>query len=721
MPNARFALAVAAILIPLAAYAQSPSPSATDPQAPAPAAPAPDQTPGRITLPTVTVTAQKEPADVRTLPASVTALSATSLERAGIGIVSDGAIYAPNTYFSDFTARKLTNARFRGIGASPANPAITTFIDGVPQLNSNSASIDFLDVSQLEFVRGPQSALFGRNTLGGLVNVLSARPSLTGWTGGMAVPFGSDNAREFRGRVSGPLGDTVAVGLAMGYGERDGFTRNVITGNDIDSRSAWSGKGQLLWTPTASWEARVIVTGERARDGDYALNDLGALRENPFQAARDFEGRTDRDLWATTILTRREGTRVAFSTTTGVVRWRTQDLTDLDYTPAPLITRDNTEESLQFTQEVRLASAAAAPVRLADAATLRWQTGVFFFTQQYEQDAINTLGPLVSQLPFPIDQHSPKGTLDDLGIGLYGQGTVTFAERVDLSLGARVDHEMKEADLDTFFEPAIAPAAAVVQEESFSSVSPQVALAYRFQPNQMVYATAARGFKAGGFNPASSAGEEAYGREHTWNLEGGLKTSWANGKITANAALFSIDWDDLQLNLPNVAAPGQFYIDNVGGATSRGIEVELSARPHQALDLFGAVGYTRARFGEGSLSSGADVSGHRIPNTPEYTATIGAQLTHPLGAASLYGRGEMVFYGAFEYDDANTARQEAYSLANFRAGVRGGFLFAEAWVRNAFDTRYIPVAFAYGPFAPSGFVGESGRPRTFGISGGVTF
>jgi iron complex outermembrane recepter protein len=726
MFQTRLALIVVTLLVPAAASAQ---PSPTDPAAqagasqPAPAAQAPDQTPGRITLPTVTVTAQKEPADVRTLPASVTALSSTSLERAGISLVSDGAIYAPNTYFSDFTARKLTNARFRGIGSSPANPAVTTFIDGVPQLNSNSASIDFLDVSQLEFVRGPQSALFGRNTLGGLVNVMSARPSLTGWTGGVAVPFGNEGARDFRGRVSGPLGDTIAVGLALGYGERDGFTRNPITGNDIDSRSAWSGKGQLLWTPAANWEARVIVSGERARDGDYALNDLAALRTNPFEAARDFEGRTDRDLLATTVLTRREGQRFAFSTTTGFVRWKTQDLTDLDYTPAPLITRDNTERDFQFTQEVRLASAAAAPVRLSNGASLKWQTGLFIFSQQYEQDAINTFSPflLSPSLGFEIDQHTPQGTLDDLGVGVYGQGTLTINERLDLSLGARVDHEQKEAVLDTFFEPQFVPAVSVNEEASFSSVSPQVALAYRFEQNQVVYATAGRGFKAGGFNPASPVGSEAYGKEHTWNLEGGVKASWAEGKISANAALFSIEWDDLQLNLPNVASPGQFYIANVGGATSRGVEIELSARPTGAVDIFGALGYTRARFGDGSSSSGADVSGNKIPNTPEYTATVGAQLTRPVGGATLYGRGEMVFYGAFEYDDANSARQDAYSLANFRAGVRGRLLFAEGWIRNAFDTRYIPVAFAYGPFAPSGFVGESGRPRTFGVSAGVSF
>ena len=704
--------------------ALAPAAQSTTAQSPAAQSqPQPDQPHGRITLPAVTVTAQKEPADVRTLPASVTALSAASLDQAGIGIVSDASIYVPNSYFSEFTARKLTNPRFRGIGASPANPAITTFIDGVPQLNANSSSIELLEVSQLEFVRGPQSALFGRNTLGGLVNVVSARPSLTGWTGGVAVPIGSEGTRELRGRVSGPIADNVAVGLAIGYGERDGFTRNPLTGNDLDYRQATFGKGQVLWTPAANWEARVIVTAERARDGDYALNDLAALRANPFEAARDFEGHTDRDLLATTLITRREGARFAFSTTTGYVRWKTQDLTDLDYTPAPLITRDNTEKDGQFTQEVRLASAAAAPVRLSDRASLKWQTGAFFFTQRYEQDAINSFAPFLLSpfLGFPVSQHSPKSELDDLGIGLYGQSTLTLNDRFDVSLGMRVDHERKDAVLDTFFSPGIAPPSTVEAERDFTSVSPQVAVAYRARPDGIIYASAGRGFKAGGFNPASPSGSEAYDEEHTWNLEGGVKASWAAGRVSANASVFSIEWDDLQLNLPNLASPGQFYIANVGGASSRGVELELSARPHAAVDLFTAFGYTRARFGDGSLSSGADVSGNRIPNTPEYTATVGAQLTRSAGRATLYGRGEMVFYGAFEYDDANTARQEAYSLANFRGGVRAGLVFAEAWVRNAFDTRYIPVAFAYGPFAPSGFVGESGRPRTFGISAGIAF
>jgi iron complex outermembrane recepter protein len=427
---------------------------------------------------------------------------------------------------------------------------------------------------------------------------------------------------------------------------------------------------------------------------------------------------------STTVLLRREGRRLTLSSTTGVVNWKTEDLTDLDYTPLPLLTRQNLEEATQFTQEVRLASAANAPVRLSDAAVLRWQAGVFFFTQDYDQRAINNFSPFVLSpfIPFPVAQTSPEAALEDGGIGVYGQGALTFAENLDVTLGARVDHEQKDAELNTFFTPTIAPPSSVTADRSFSSVSPQVAVAYRVQPGQTVYATVGRGFKAGGFNPVSPAGRESYGEEHTWNFEGGIKTAWAGGRVTTNASVFVMNWDDLQLNLPDLAVPGQFYIANVGAARSAGVELELNARAHARVDVFGTLGYTRARFGDGAISSGVDVSDNDIPNTPEYTASLGAQFNHPLAAAvALYGRGEVGFSGAFRYDDLNREGQDAYSVANFRAGVRGRYLFGEVWVRNAFDTRYIPVAFAYGALAPSGFVGEMGPPRTFGVRAGVTF
>jgi iron complex outermembrane receptor protein len=680
------------------------------------------QTP-TIQLPPVTVTAQKEPANPKNLPVSVTAVSRDTLVAAGAGIVSDATIYAPNTFFSEFSARKLSNARFRGIGSSPGNPAVTTYFDGVPLLNANASSVDLVDVDQIEFVRGPQSALYGRNTLGGLVNITSVRPSLSDWGGGVSFPFANAGLREVRANAGGPVVNArLGAGFSLVWGQREGFTRNAVTGNALDSRDAFAAKGQLLWTPAANWETRVILNGERARDGDYALHDLGELRRQPFQASRDFEGRTSRDLFSTTVLNRLEGARVALSTTTGLVRWKTHDETDLDYSRLPLLRRVNDEEAFQFTQEVRVASSANAPVALSNAVSLRWQAGLFFFTQNYDQDAANSFAPFVLSpfVPVPVSQTAPRAALDDRGVGLFGQGTAVVHDTVDVTLGLRFDHEQKDGVLSTFFTPAIALPVNVDAGKGYSNVSPQLSVAYRPDARVTIYAATSRGFKAGGFNPTSPRGREVYGEELTWHAEGGVKTSLADGRVALSAAVFNIDWRDLQLNL--LDAFGQFYISNVGGAASRGVEIEAQGRVREWLDVFGAAGYTRARFDAGVTSSGTPVGGNEIPNTPKATATVGAQVNRRVNdRVTAYGRAEVATYGAFKYDDLNRAGQDAYSLTNLRLGARGRFLFAEGWIRNAFDTKYIPVAFAYGQLAPSGFIGEMGRPRTFGVNAGVTF
>ena len=720
-PLMPLALGLAALLAdPHAAGAQQPTAAAGTPTQSGPAGPL------RIRLPIVTVTAEKEPEDKQATPISVTAVPKETLESAAVRSVSEAADYAPNTFFHEFSARKLSNPRFRGVGSSPNNPGVTTYIDGVPQFHANSSSIELVDVEQIEFVRGPQSALFGRNTLGGLVSVASARPSLGDWTGSLSGPLGNFSSREVRASASGPLmPGKLALGMALGYSARDGFTKNDLTGHDLDFRSALSAKGQVLWTPAANWEARVILTGERARDGDYALNDLDALRANPFHAARDFEGFTRRDIVAPTVLVRRIGTAVDVSTTTGLVWWKTDDRTDLDYTPLPLVTRENAERDLQFTQEVRFASSKDAPIPLSDAVMLKWQTGVFVFSQDYEQDAVNGFSPFVLSpfLGLPVTQHSPRSTLEDRGIGVYGRGTFSVHETLEATIGVRGDYERKSARLETFFSPPVAPATSVTPEDSFSDLSPHFTLAYHMVPTkQMVYATAARGFKAGGFNAASPAGTEAYGNEHSWNYEAGVKTLWFADRVSVNGAVFYLKWDDLQVNVSNPFVPAQFFIANAAGATSKGADVELNVRLMPGCDFFGGLGYTNARFEGGSVSNGIDVGGNRLANTPNYTANFGGQYSAAFTTTtSLYGRAEVTVRGAYEYDDANTERQDAYSIATFRAGVRGRLLFAEAWIRNAFDTRYVPLAFAYPGLAPSGFVGEIGAPRTFGVRAGVNF
>ena len=223
--------------------------------------------------------------------------------------------------------------------------------------------------------------------------------------------------------------------------------------------------------------------------------------------------------------------------------------------------------------------------------------------------------------------------------------------------------------------------------------------------------------------PPRCPGSEAYGEEHAWHVEGGVKSTIAGGKVSASAAVFYIDWDDLQLNVPNPFVPGQFYIANVGSARSAGAEFDVTARPRPDLDVFAALGiHERASLPPARMASGVAVDRQRFPLHPDYTALFGGQwtarITSTIGG---FGRAEVVLSGAFEYDEANTEGQDAYSLVNIRAGARAKRFFAEVWVRNAFDTRYVPIAIPYPGFAPSGFIGENGRPRTFGISIGTSF
>ncbi len=679
----------------------------------------------RVKLPTVTVTAQKESDDVQDVPTSVTAVTAEELQSDGITSISEASQLAPNVFFNEFTARKLSNPRFRGIGSSPNNPGVTTYFDGVPQLNANSSNIELIDVDQIEFVRGPQSSLYGRNALGGVINVTSRRPSLTNWTGSLTGPFGNFSYGAIEGTLSGPvIADKLAVGVGFGYSGRNGYTVNDITGHDLDSRSASFGKIQALWMPSETWSVRGLFSFERARDGDYALMDLGALRANPHHAARDFEGYTHRDIVAPTIIVAHSSRTLDFSATTGYVSWQTRDLTDLDYTPLPLITRNNAEDDGQFTEEIRVSSAKGTALRLADRVTLKWQAGLFFFTQNYTQDAVNSYSPFVLSpfLPFAVDQHIPQSELDDHGVGVYGRGTFAFGDKLEAIVGLRGDHENKSATLNTYFSLPIAPPAAVQDEKSYNDVSPQFTVDYHFVPRSIVYGTATRGFKAGGFNASSPPGAEAYGPEHTWSYEFGVKTSWAGERVVLNGAVFHIDWDELQVNIPNPFIPAQFYIGNAGTATSNGFELELTARPVKGLDVFGGYGYTSAHFGSGSVSGGLDVSGNRISNMPDNTGNVGVQYSHDLRPmTSIYGRAEVVAYGDYQYDDANTAGQSAYAISNFRGGVRWSRLFVEGWIRNAFDTSYVLTAFAYPGLAPSGFIGETGAPRTYGIRAGVAF
>lgn len=663
----------------------------------------------------VIISAPKLRRELLDQPLSATVSDRDFLDSAMVRSVKEAAIHAPNTVLTEFSARKLSNPRFRGIGSSPMNPGVTTYIDGVPQLSANSSSLELLDIEQIDLVRGPLGALYGRNTVGGLINITSHRPSLTGFGGEFQTTFGNYNLLDVRGSITGALiEDQLGFSIAGGHSERDGFTRNLETGHDLDSRSASFGKAQFLWTPSDELEVRFIIAGESADDGDYALGDLGSLRQNPRQVRRDFEGYTSRDVVMPTLQITYHADAFDLTSTTGYVGWETNDLTDLDYLTFPLGIRQNQEKMRTWTQEFRLANPAGEPVSLSDDLKLSWQTGLFLFHSQYQQNASNALNPPLS----PVAARAlTQAELTDLGIGAYVQGTLTFWDRLDMTAGLRWDYESKDADIRSRSVPALGPAEIQHQRQDFSQITPQASISYRLTPTLMTYASIASGYKAGGFN---AVGPAAYEEERSWNYEIGLKGRALANKLGFSLAAFYTDWKDLQLNQP--FGLNQFIIANAGDATSSGLEINLDYKLTRRISLFGSAGWQDTQFLSNATDSGVALSGKQIPFTPDYTSSLGFLIDVPVSARfNVYARADIQTIGSFNYDAQNTAAQDAYTLANFRLGVRDERWFAEAFVNNALGTEYIPLAFNYAGLAPSGFIGESGAPTTFGLRVGIRF
>ncbi|MDH3585044.1 MAG: TonB-dependent receptor plug domain-containing protein, partial [Phycisphaerae bacterium] len=176
--------------------------------------------------PPILVTAQKQEQDVQDVPISMSVLTGEALEQAGVQWIHDAAGYVPNLTLQEFTARKLSFPFVRGIGSGPLNPSVTTYIDGVPQLNANSSSIELLDIGQVDFLRGTQGSLYGRNTLGGLVHIHTRRPDDTR-TLRTSGSWGNYARQDYRVSLSGPLTpDESYFSIAGGYSRRDGFTKN---------------------------------------------------------------------------------------------------------------------------------------------------------------------------------------------------------------------------------------------------------------------------------------------------------------------------------------------------------------------------------------------------------------------------------------------------------------------------------------------------------------
>jgi iron complex outermembrane receptor protein len=702
-----------------AACAAPPSPRQDPPpasQQPAAQQPAAQQPSGQ--QPPVVVTARKLEERAQDVPQSVTALPGSQLQEAGATMVKDASYYVPNTLVTEFSARRLSLPYVRGVGSGQGEPAVATFYDGVPQLGVNSTNLPFVGVERVEFLRGPLGALYGRNTIGGAIHVLSESPPAQR-TGTASVGFGDFGWQEYLMSFKTPVTeDRLFLGGDVRHTQRDGYTKNDFTGNDVDSRDDWFGRGQALWAPDEENDVRFVVHGERARDGGFVLSELNGLRARPHHINQDFEGDVDRDVAAGTVTWNHRGTGSVLTSITSLTGSDIDETADFDFSPIDGVRRFTDENQTWLYQEVRLAS----PQRDGPAkgeTRVNWLAGLSGFLSDATQSATNEYRPAGAGILFPPSQvgtDRAEGDLDGWALGLFGQASVLFGSDFELTGALRYDVEAKDADIDrTFTTPTniVVPLAATDDSETWDELLPRVSGTWHATEDVMAYALAARGFKAGGYNLTAPTGSERFGPETSWTYEAGAKTSFLEDKVTANLSVFWIDWEDMQLSQFDAQAGG--YVTNAGESQSRGIELELAGRPCGGLQLFGSAGLLSTEFDRFTDSFGQDTSGNDLPFAPETTGSIGAHWSVEVSQGmTAFVRGEYFHVGEFFYDAGNRA-SDRYGLANFRAGLGGSRWRVEAWVRNAFDAEYVPVAFQPSPVDPTLFVGESGAPRTFGV------
>lgn len=678
----------------------------------------------------IVVTAQKQGAEaLQDVPRSVTAINRQQIRDAGLTSIKEAARYVPNTLFTGFSARRLSFPYVRGVGSGQGDPAVATFVDGVPQLSISSTNLSFAGLDRVELLRGPSSVLWGRNTIGGAINLVSRTPS---WQPSAETrsSVGNFNSHRYQVHATGPItDDTLAMSVDASYEKRDGYTDNLATGNDVGYRESTFARMQFLWAPDDNNSIRFSFYGEGTRDGGFVLSNVGdqpgqpGLRSNPFQINQDFEGRADRDILAGSIVWNRYGENVDFVSITSAQMWDIDEAADFDFSPIDGVRRYTNEDEEYAYQEFRLQSAADPELDAGRTYGLKWLIGSSGFVSNQKREATNEFRPGGAGIFFPpmnVGNDRSAGKFDSWSASVFGQATMVL-RRFEMTAGLRYDYESRDAEIDRTFSVMgfSNPLASTSQDRSFERILPRFSLAYRHSDDFNTYVSAARGFKAGGFNLTAPTGSESFGTETSWTYELGAKTQWLEDRLTANAAVFFVDWDDMQLSQFDPLAGG--YVANAGKSTSQGIELELAGSISDDLTVFGTAGYLDTEFDSFTDSFGQNVAGRNLPFAPDMTFGAGAQYIHKMNdKAQVFARIDWFHVGEFFYDAGNLG-SERYNLTNLRLGFTEGRVRFEGFVSNLLDEEYVSIAFQANPGDPTQFVGANGAPRTYGISFSMTF
>lgn len=615
-----------------------------------------------IAIEEVTVTAQRRSQNIQEVPIAVTAISGDELDARGLADISELSQSVPSLTLEPSRATNTTLTAFiRGVGQQDPlagfEQGVALYLDDVYMARPQGALLDIYDVERIEVLRGPQGTLYGRNAVGGAVKYVTRRlsdePTLR-----LKGAFGTYGQQDLVATVSTPLSDTFRVGATLASFQRDGYGDNLYTGGEQYDKDIVGFRLSAEWDVSDDLQVRFAmddtddqssaVAGHRPFDANTidapALNGVWDTRAGASEAATgtstgingnnqvESEGVSMTIDWQVSdSMTLRSITSDREDYTESVIDFDSLPVADFD---APVI-----YENEQFSQEFQVLMSGDS-----------WNAigGYYYLDAKAANDFDVVLGTLgIVAFGAPLTAYT-GGVVETEAWSVYGDVTFDLNERLSLAVGLRYTEDERSADIyrasylglqSEFFgnNDAVFLAASSDYEatKTFTNTSPRINLAYAMSDNTNVYVTYSQGWKAGSFDPrganfSTPAVEKGFDDETLTSIEGGIKTTWMDGRATTNIAVFLSDYEDMQI-------PGSVGVDtdgdgandsfvgtvtNAGKAEISGIEIEGQIRMSENMSAIFAANVLDADFTD-YIVNGVNIAGDRqVQNTPEDMAYL---------------------------------------------------------------------------------------------------
>jgi iron complex outermembrane receptor protein len=634
----------------------------------------------------VVVTARKREEGLQETPVAVSVFGSEELKSRQILSTDRLGDVAPNLTFvsaSPGSGSSSTAQIFiRGIGqvdfTGVTDPGVGLYVDGVYYARSVGGTMPLLDIERVEILRGPQGTLFGRNTMGGAIVLHTKRPEKE-FGGSIEVETGTDDKLFVTGILNVPVTETLQTRAVVSRRYRDGYVTRIHDGIDLGDDDKWGVRLSALWTPADNFEAHFTADYSRERENgapgvSMGINDLqliaglvnitdpdcphppgppvGRSTNGDPRCANDtaFIGkyrsggtaptRSDLDVWGgAATLTWEVNDWLTVKSITSYRYVYLEALRDGDDTHWDIWSTFEKFENDQFSQELQFTGQAFEN-------RLKWLVGFYYFEEETENrgPVFPPTGPLLS-----------GGKPDNDSKAVFAQATWDVTDKLALTAGIRWTEDTKRFTPVQYFwapaDPAVAaflglPPGTVItaagvfpvgvpllpeveSEVTFSDWTPMINIAYRWTPELMTYFNWAEGFKSGGFDQRFAVPEPEptrYRPETATSFEAGLKTDLFDNRLRLNVAVFHTDYQDIHLTVRETLNAKTF---NGGEADLTGFEIESTLVPTPNLLFTGSVGYVDAEFTELDplvLAFGV-LPDHKLVNTPEWTASIGAAYT----------------------------------------------------------------------------------------------